>query len=273
MNIYAETMEGVRTFLESSTIHGLAHISVTSKNARLFWILVVIFGFTVSGIIINESFQAWDETPIKTMIETRPITEITFPKVTVCPPRNSFTDLNYDLLMVKDMTIGNKTRKELTDYAVNLLNKFYEVDSSIMTNLSMLEDNDRYYNWYHGYTKIKLPYYHSPDYGVVYIVYTSALYGNISTQFFNQKFMQNRVEKVFYYKIYVETPYDIVNNPNVTLHFNIEKMSMKYGEDRFYLKDLGFINVDKRYISQNFTSPENIYYVRLERKVRSDREL
>ena len=148
MNIYAETMEGVRTFLESSTIHGLAHISVTSKNARLFWILVVIFGFTVSGIIINESFQAWDETPIKTMIETRPITEITFPKVTVCPPRNSFTDLNYDLLMVKDMTIGNKTRKELTDYATELLyDHLYE---TIMINIKKLEETDRYYNWYHG---------------------------------------------------------------------------------------------------------------------------
>ena len=34
-------MEGVRAFLESSTIHGLTYISTTKKCARLFWILVV----------------------------------------------------------------------------------------------------------------------------------------------------------------------------------------------------------------------------------------
>ena len=55
-------MEGIRGFLESSTIHGLNHISSTKKRfARLFWITVVIIGFTTAGIIINESFKAWDE--------------------------------------------------------------------------------------------------------------------------------------------------------------------------------------------------------------------
>ena len=28
----------------------------------------------------------------------------------------------------------------------------------MLTNFSRLVDNDRYYNWFHGYTEIELPY-------------------------------------------------------------------------------------------------------------------
>ena len=89
-------MEGFRTFLEHSTIHGLVHISRTRKSVRLFWIFVVFLGFIGSGVMIYQSLEAWEENPVSTTIEKRPITEITFPKVTVCPPKNTYTDLNYD---------------------------------------------------------------------------------------------------------------------------------------------------------------------------------
>ena len=90
-------MEGVKTFLETSSIHGLAYISSTRRLVKLFWAVVVILGFTGAGAIIYQSFQSWSEGPVKTTIETLPITDITFPKVTVCPPKNTYTDLNYDL--------------------------------------------------------------------------------------------------------------------------------------------------------------------------------
>ena len=79
----APVMEGVGTFLESSTIHGLAYVATSRKYVRLFWTIVVIAGFTCAGILIYESFNDWNENPIKTTIETLPITDITFPKVTV----------------------------------------------------------------------------------------------------------------------------------------------------------------------------------------------
>ena len=85
-------MEGVRAFLESSTIHGLGYISTTRKYIKILWIIVVLAGFTGAGVIIYESFQDWAESPITTTIETQPITKITFPKLTVCPPKNTFTD-------------------------------------------------------------------------------------------------------------------------------------------------------------------------------------
>ena len=106
-------MEGVRTFLESSTIHGLTYISTTQKYARLFWILVVMTGFVGASLLIKESFDSWSESPVKTTIETLPISEITLPKVTVCPPKNTFTDLNYDLMMTKNITLTDEMRDKM----------------------------------------------------------------------------------------------------------------------------------------------------------------
>ena len=111
-------MENIRNFLESSSINGLNHISATRKQVRLFWISVVILGFTGAGVIIYQSFRAWDESPIKTTIETRPIREITFPKVTVCPPKNTYTEFNYDLMMTSNMTFDNDNREKLANFAI-----------------------------------------------------------------------------------------------------------------------------------------------------------
>ena len=137
-------MDNIKEFLESTTIHGLTYISLTKKYVRLFWIIVVIAGFTGAGIMIYQSFQDWEENPVKTTEETLPITEITFPKVTVCPPKNTFTDLNFDLIKTRDMTMDDSITTELVNYAAELL--YDDFHDSIMQNLSLLVDNDRYYN-------------------------------------------------------------------------------------------------------------------------------
>ena len=134
-------MEGVRTFLESSTIHGLGYISTTRKLVKLFWIIVVIAGFTGASIMIYQSFKDWSDNPVTTTIETRPIKEIAFPKVTVCPPRNTYTDLNYDLKMAENMSLDSNLRNELKNFAIEQL--YDHVFESLMANLSKLEDNDR----------------------------------------------------------------------------------------------------------------------------------
>ena len=74
--------KGVEIFLESSTIHGLVYLSQSRRLAKLFWILVVITGFSGAGYLIFQSFQSWQEGPIKTTVETLPITEATFPNQT-----------------------------------------------------------------------------------------------------------------------------------------------------------------------------------------------
>ena len=232
-------MEEAKTFLESSTIHGLIYISTGRKCARLFWFLVVIGGFTGAGYMIYQSFQDWNDSPVKTTIETLPISEITFPVVTVCPPKNTYTDLNYDLMMTENMTLDNDTRQELTIYATELLyDHLYE---DLIENMQMLEDNDRYYNWYHGYTEIKTP--ASTSRGLFYCtVDTAASSGTISTRYFGDKFDEDKVERNIQYSVHVNPPDYVKNNPNVTLHFEIEKLSLKdlsteHGKDKFRLRE------------------------------------
>ena len=66
-------MENIKDFLETASINGLAHIASTRRNVRLFWVIVVVTGFIVSGVMIKESFQSWADSPVTTTIETLPI--------------------------------------------------------------------------------------------------------------------------------------------------------------------------------------------------------
>merc|ERR1712024_378101 len=90
--------------------------------------------------MISQSFDNWSESPVKTTIETVPITEISLPKVTVCPPKNTFTNLNYDLMMLENMTLENDTRDELTQFAVGLIQE--KVYNEVMANISRLEEEE-----------------------------------------------------------------------------------------------------------------------------------
>ena len=184
-------MEGVRTFLESSTIHGLTYISTTQKYARLFWILVVITGFSGAGYLIKEAFDSWSESPIKTNVETMPISEMRLPKVTVCPPKNTFTDLNYDLMLAENVTFTKKMKDEMFESAVEIA----EEDVFSMSNLSKLNEKDRFYNWYHGYTEIRLPFHHEFFDRQQFYIDTTATSGEVTTQFFGEKFQPKLVEK------------------------------------------------------------------------------
>ena len=188
-------MENLRIFLESSTIHGLAYISSAKKWMKVFWIIIVTSGFIGSGVMIFESFQMWEESPIKTTLETLPITEITLPKVIVCPPKNTFTNLNFGLRMLSNMTLDNKTRNDLTYHALHQIQDYHYRE--VLSNFSLLEEENRYYNWYMGYTAITLPYwglaesckFFSCEYPtLIYRLDTTATSGYISTKLFEEKF-------------------------------------------------------------------------------------
>ena len=253
-------MEGVRTFLESSTIHGLAYIATSGKYVRLLCIIIVFAGFTCAGFLIYASFNDWSENPIKTTIETRSIKELIFPKVTVCPPKHTYTDLNYDLMMLENTTLDADTRNRLVDnandimydsYAQYFINehnieesntsydygkeKLYDAfHKGIMKNLSILEDKDRYYNWYHGYNQISLPSYMNENidgynnyYRVNYNIHTTTTCGTIYTQHFGEKFDVDKIHRDISYQVTVTIPESVDNNPNISLHFKIELILLK----------------------------------------------
>ena len=235
-------MDGIRTFLESSSIHGLAYISTSRKFAKVFWIIIVFGGFTLAGYMINNSIKSWAERPIKTTLETRPISEIRLPRLTVCPPKNTYTDLNYDLLLAENMTLTDELRGDLFNYAKKL------VDEHVyMNDIDKLQEENRYYNWYHGYTKM-ISTAHDKD-GVNYFISSSALSGVVTTQYYEEKYQPHRVEQRAYYQVNVFPPESVRGNPNVTLHFKLEKLSMTgmaYGVDN--------IMVDGNSLDEGLTS-------------------
>ena len=213
-------MEVARTFLESSTIHGVEYILSTRKTARLFWIMVVTFGFTGAVLLIRASFQTWAESPVKTTIKTLPISEITLPKLTVCPPKNTFTDMNYDIMRTENRTLTENLRNEMFNFALTILH-----ENNANMDTSLLIESDRYYNWYHGYTKV-----HDIStteyYGLRYKIYTSATKGLITTQYYGKPFELDLVERKVFYNVYVYPPQRVKDFKNVTLHFKLDKFSM-----------------------------------------------
>ena len=262
-------MEGVRTFLESSTIHGLTYISTTRKYARLFWILVVIAGFVGASLIIKESFDSWSGSPVKTTIETLPISYITFPKVTVCPPKNTFTDLNYDLMMTENVTLTKEMRDEMFEYALDVINE----DSFSKNNWTKLHEEDRFYNWYHSYTKIQSPYYDSDDDGLNIRIYTSASSGVVTTQHYGEQFRPKLVERKLWYDVNVYPPESVMDNENATLHFKVEKLSMTglaSGSRDTVSMEGHDLDADETTVYTNFTPPDTYRQMTLQQDVSSE---
>ena len=211
-------MDEVRNFLKSSTIHGLSHITSSKKDRRFFWILVVVAGFCGAGFLIYQSFEEWAYSPVKTTIETLPINEIKLPKVTVCPPKNTYTDLNYDLTRAKDMNLSEATRKELIYYSLTqILEPQY---NETMFNLSLVDEENRYYNWYHWFTEITLPYWDGTF--LNFTLNTFALSGSISTQYYGRNFLADEIHENLLYTININIPSDSEESKKATLYLNIE---------------------------------------------------
>ena len=249
-------MEVLKEFLSSSTIHGIAHIPSAKRYVRLFWIFVVLVGFTGSILLIQQSFRHWEQSPITTTIETLPISEMTWPNVTVCPPKNAFLNLNYDIQQSEKVHVDNDTRKELLEYAIETIQeRFYE---DILANLSKVEDPDRFYNWYHGYTKMIYPTYQINQ--LSYTIETTATSGNISTQYFGDNFNADKVDGSIYVRIGIDFPKSAIRG-NTTAQVDIEKEIMtefnKFDVMRVYY--LETIDADLSYWSKNFTRSFKIY--------------
>ena len=173
-------MKEIETFLETSTIHGLGYLPQTNGFIRLFWIFIVVTGFSGAFYLILMSFDNWETSPVSTTIETKHISKLTFPNVTICPPKNSYTNINMDIIESEKISITRQTIDELRDYAHEVLQEaFY---NELLKNLSKVEDPNRFSNWYNGFTDIEYPYYDkSSEIGHLnYSITTSASTGNIS---------------------------------------------------------------------------------------------
>ena len=193
-------MEHITEFFDTSSINGMSMILRTKSIARIFWIVVIIGGFSGAVFMIYESFGNWRQNPISTTIKTFPISNITFPNITVCPPRNLFLNLNKDIKNSENITMKKNIRNKLIDFAQDVIqDKFYE---DILKNISKLEDPDRYKNWYHRRSTISIPKQDDTwDRGLSYVVDHYTTSGNISTKYFGEKFDADKIEGHLHFNI------------------------------------------------------------------------
>ena len=112
------TMNPLREFLEGSTIHGLVHISTAKpKVARVVCSIIVLSSFVMTGVLINNSSVSWSESPISSSISTHSISGLNFPKVTICPPKETNTALTYYLTTLNS-TFTEEQKETLKKEAV-----------------------------------------------------------------------------------------------------------------------------------------------------------
>ena len=107
-------MDVLKQFLEGSTIHGLNHIvGSESKIVKCLWVLTVLSGFFTAGLLINNSYKQWGDSPISSTITTHSISSLPFPDIIVCPPKGTNTALNHDLLKVREIKGQEKKKKKI----------------------------------------------------------------------------------------------------------------------------------------------------------------
>ena len=67
--------------------------TLQTRSFKILWTVVVCLGFLGAGLLISKSYKEWQESPVATSITTRPIKDLDFPIVTICPPKGFNTAL------------------------------------------------------------------------------------------------------------------------------------------------------------------------------------
>ena len=246
-------MEGMKELFESSSIHGVAHILSEKKLFKLLWIIVVFSGFIGAGVIIRQSFQGWEDSPISTTIETRPISSLSFPEVVVCPARNSFTTLSPELLRTENQTLDDETKQKMLDV---LLNATFDLRSDEkFREMTRLYEKDKFLNWYRGYSEIKYP----TEDGIkrFYRISTSAPSGSFSTPFFGESFNEEDFLLELSVQVSIYVPTALRSNRSISLvieiDYDIEENEMtRLSEDvKVYSSNTKFSEYEQ--LNANFT--------------------
>ena len=226
-------MENIKLFLETSTIHGLQYLSTVRKFDRVVWTFVVAFAFLMAGLLIHQSFYNWSENPITTTIETLPIDKVKLPKITICPPKGSYTNLNYDVMIADDISsLSNESQKEILN---QFLMEMHQLDFEKAYSL-LFKGPDQFLNWYKGLSLVE---YQSFSYSNTRQIFsTSASNGTIQTPHFREDFKDENFPTIALYKMRFSIPKEMTRNVNISILLEIdfdmneeyEVISLNYGD-------------------------------------------
>ena len=85
----SEGKRAVVSYFRETTVHGFRYVAEGENICeKMFWEVIITFGFVFSGWIIHKAFDDWAETPLQTTIDkvSMPIEELDQPAITICHP-------------------------------------------------------------------------------------------------------------------------------------------------------------------------------------------
>ena len=261
----------LQNFLEISTIHGLQHISTARNCVRPLWFCVVFTSFISAGYIISLSYKSWQENPITTTVDIIPMSQIKFPKVTVCPPKGTYTSLNYDIMKAERINLNNETRQMFTDFSLDVIQE--TLFHSMMKRMNIMQEKNRYYNLYKGYSKFDNPYYqcipidlsmslNQCNLGSRYNSLTTYVTsGSISTYNFGKPFNNDNFNNFIEAQIEIFVPDSISNQTNSVLYLDLKK-NPENSTDLMFQNE----NVVLAMFPKNISNPHGSYVIKYETK-------
>ena len=249
-------MESAREFMNKSTIHGLNHIA-SSKSPVLkgAWSILVLASFSYAALIINSSFISWKESPVVTSSQTLHISNVKFPKITVCPPEQTNTGLNHLLEKSKSTDLLPWIKADLAAYAAVLAQDEYHLE--LVDKMKSFANIENIKNYHFGITKFSLPYYTDRQ---ILFFFSSATNGSISTPWFGKKFSLNFINKVFYKYIFnfPQKFSELVDNGTLVLEIQVRTMEFtkEIEELRIFLP----LGGQQRFCNQGICNTEKLHY-------------
>ena len=191
----------LKDYFDVSSIHGFGHINGQKSFGKLFWLFVIFSAFVCAGVLVGQSFESWGNNPISTVIETRPILESNFPDVVVCPPENTFTNLNQDLMNADKTELDENLRQSLVSHITEMILDEEFFDAYAVQN-DIFEAN-KYKNWYTGFTLASL------SESKLVQVSTSSEFGSFTTPNYGKPFKADKFQIEADYEILITPPRNI----------------------------------------------------------------
>ena len=182
-----------------------------STFVRLSWIGIVLAGFGFSGYLINNLLDNWNQNPVETTISTYPIEKVTFPKIIVCPPKHTYTNLNFDIVHTNNASLSGEQIEDLKTLIDEKIEQAgYE---NIMLQVNNTGEQNQFYNWYTGLSKIEIPYFSYPHGVRTHRIkqHTYAREGIFRSPYFGEKFQKDKMiyPANYDYNIYIKRIGDI----------------------------------------------------------------
>ena len=187
---------------------------------------MILLCFLSSSVLIYESYVDFQNSPVVTSIEIQHIKDLSFPTVTVCPPRDSHTALNYDLMRAKNLSLSREERESLRA-------KLYEIFNPVSLHegyISMLESTanlgSNLQEIYQGFQSVPRP---TENEGLKVLMWN--IEGSLETPWFgdNVEFNGSEIEEL---QMVLEFPENLVDNiGHGKLVITIEQESAEHVEE------------------------------------------